>query len=89
MTHSYGIIVNPPVKVSNVTRTVFYAWQSDCPSGTNRGFIRKALKKAVERLNDEGYDVAVDEGTAGVAGMPVGGHWISSRSVDLGVPCGL
>lgn len=53
-----------------MTRTVFYAWQSDCPSGTNRGFIRKALKKAVGRLNDDGYDVAVDEGTEGVAGMP-------------------
>lgn len=53
-----------------MTRTVFYAWQSDCPSGTNRGFIRDALTKAVRRLNQEGYDVAVDEGTEGVAGMP-------------------
>ena len=35
--------------VANVTRTVFYAWQSDCPSGTNRGFIREALKRAVKR----------------------------------------
>ena len=56
--------------VTNVTRTVFYAWQSDCPSGTNRGFIRKALNRAVNRLNADGYEIVVDEGTAGVAGMP-------------------
>ena len=56
--------------VTNVTRTVFYAWQSDCPSGTNRSFIRKALKRAVKKLNVEGYEIEVDEGTAGVAGMP-------------------
>ena len=56
--------------VANVTRTVFYAWQSDCPSGTNRGFIRDALDRAVKRLNADGYEIKVDEGTAGVAGMP-------------------
>ncbi len=56
--------------VTNVARTVFYAWQADCPSGTNRGFIRKALDQAVKRLNDDGYEIEVDEGTAGVAGMP-------------------
>ena len=56
--------------VTNVVRTVFYAWQADCPSGTNRGFIRKALDQAVKRLNDDGYEIEVDEGTAGVAGMP-------------------
>ncbi len=53
-----------------MTRTVFYAWQSDSPSGANRGFIREALDRAVQTLNDEGYEVAVDEGTAGIAGMP-------------------
>ena len=56
--------------VTNVARTVFYAWQSDCPSGTNRGFIRKALKRAVKELNADGYEIEVDEGTEGVAGMP-------------------
>ena len=55
---------------TNVTRTVFYAWQSDCPSGTNRGFIRKALDRAVKRLKEDGYEIEVDEGTAGVSGMP-------------------
>ena len=56
--------------VTNVTRSVFYAWQADYPSGTNRGFIRKALDQAVKRLNEDGYEIEVDEGTAGVAGMP-------------------
>ncbi len=55
---------------ANVTRTVFFAWQSDSPSGTNRGFIRDALDRAVKKLNDDGYDIAVDQGTEGVAGMP-------------------
>ena len=58
----------PPV--TNVARTVFYAWQSDCPSGTNRGFIREALDRAVKRLNEDDFEIEVDEGTAGVAGMP-------------------
>lgn len=53
-----------------MTRTVFYAWQSDSPSSANRGFIRDALDRAVKKLNDDGYDVAVDQGTEGVAGMP-------------------
>ena len=56
--------------VTNVTRTVFYAWQSDCPSTTNWGFIRKALDRAVERLNQDGYGIEVDQGTVGVPGMP-------------------
>ena len=56
--------------VTDVARTVFYAWQADCPSGTNRGFIRGALDRAVKRLNEDSREIEVDEGTAGVAGMP-------------------
>ncbi len=31
--------------------TVFYSWQSDAPSSTNRNFIEKALRNAVKRVN--------------------------------------
>lgn len=38
--------------------TIFYAWQSQLPNSTNRGFIGDALEKALKGLRD---DVAVEE----------------------------
>ena len=31
--------------------TVFYAWQSDLPNNTNRGFIRDAIERALKQIN--------------------------------------
>jgi hypothetical protein len=50
---------------------VFYAWQSDSPSATNRNFIRKAIDLAVEAVN-AGLNVEdalrPDQDTQGVPG---------------------
>ena len=54
-------------------KTVFYSWQSDLPNTSNRGFIEKALKKAVKEIaDDESIDVepVIDRDTAGVGGSP-------------------
>jgi hypothetical protein len=50
---------------------VFYSWQSDLPSKTNRGLIEAALKKACKELSAE-YEEAirVDSGIEGEAGSP-------------------
>lgn len=54
-------------------RTIFYSWMSDLPNSTNRGFIEKALRKAVAELAREGeidVEARVDADTAGVPGSP-------------------
>lgn len=38
--------------------TVFYAWQSDLPNSTNRGFIKDALAKAIRKANRE---ISIDQ----------------------------
>ena len=56
---------------------VFYSWQSDSPNQTNRGFIRKALDKAIQELNTEvdvseadRQTVTLDHDTKGIMGAP-------------------
>lgn len=52
---------------------VFYSWQSDTPSATNRGLIKDALETAVKDLaRDAEIDIAprVEQDTAGVPGSP-------------------
>ncbi len=50
-------------------RTVFYSWQSDLPSKTNRGLIRDALDKAIENLNETiDEPIRADSDTQGVPG---------------------
>lgn len=53
--------------------TIFYSWQSDTPSKTNRGFIRDALDRAIKRIATD-FDVEdalrVDQDTQGVPGNP-------------------
>ena len=54
-------------------QTVFYSWQSDLPSRTNRGFILGALEQAAKAVRSDavvGIDPVVDRDTAGVAGSP-------------------
>lgn len=31
--------------------TLFYSWQSDTPSKTNRGFVKGAIEKAIKNVN--------------------------------------
>lgn len=51
--------------------TVFYSWQHDRPSSTNRGFIRSALDEAAELLSaNVEAAVRVDQDTQGVPGSP-------------------
>ena len=52
---------------------VFYSWQSDLASETNEQFIEKALKNAIELLNnDSSLDVNLvfDRDIANVPGSP-------------------
>ena len=53
--------------------TIFYAWQSDTPDVVNRGFIRGAIEKAIDFVNqavsiDDALDL--DQDTQGVPGSP-------------------
>jgi hypothetical protein len=50
-------------------KIVFYSWQSDLPNSTNRGFVEKALEKAIKLVaTDE--TIVIDRDTAGVGGSP-------------------
>ncbi|CAD7491024.1 hypothetical protein ACXRSW_01470 [Aeromonas dhakensis] len=52
---------------------IFYSWQSDCPSNTNRNFISTALEKAIEEIKkDESVAIepVIDRDTLGLAGSP-------------------
>jgi hypothetical protein len=54
-------------------RIIFYSWQSDLPSRTNRGFIQIALERAAKVIEkDKTVDDApiIDRDTAGVPGAP-------------------
>ena len=61
-----------------MSTSVFYSWQSDSPSGTNRNFIESVLTKAIEKISgdvdleeamrEEG--VVLDKDTKGVPGSP-------------------
>src|ERR1017187_3944901 len=55
--------------------TVFYSWQSDLPNAINRGFIEKALEKAIKRIGSNATlnpasRVELDKDTQGVSGSP-------------------
>jgi hypothetical protein len=54
-----------------MARTVFYAWQSDLPNRTNRGFIGECLQQAIEelRLSDVTADgLEIDRDTLNTQG---------------------
>ena len=60
--------------------TVFYSWQSDLPNSTNRGFIAKALEKAIKGVTSaleiaqddrpDEPDIGMDQDTQGMPGSP-------------------
>ena len=53
--------------------TLFFSWQSDLPSATNRTFIEHALEDAVQAIrNDKSLEVdpVIDRDTLGVPGSP-------------------
>jgi hypothetical protein len=52
---------------------VFYSWQSDLPSSTNRGFIQSALEKATKELRSDDsltIEPVIDRDTLGLSGSP-------------------
>lgn len=53
--------------------TIFYSWQSDLPNSTNRGFIQRALEKAVQSIKAQEelvIEPCLERDTAGVSGTP-------------------
>jgi hypothetical protein len=56
--------------------TIFYAWQSDLDQKTNRYFIKLCLEKAIQRLSQEGAEIAdsprfeIDHDTKDIPGSP-------------------
>lgn len=53
--------------------TIFYSWQSASPNNTNRGFIEKALHKAIEAIKAEDemvIDPCVERDVQGIPGTP-------------------
>lgn len=63
-------------------RTVFYSWQSDLPTKTNRNFIEKCLSRAlvsIGRDSDAKIDPVLDRDTANIAGAPDIAHSILAK----------
>jgi hypothetical protein len=53
--------------------TLFYSWQSDSPSKTNRGFIKDATERAIKSVNRDlelEEALRLDQDTQGVPGTP-------------------
>lgn len=53
--------------------TVFYSWQAQRPSKTNRGLILEALERAAKKLRADdslGVDPVIDRDTQGLPGLP-------------------
>lgn len=50
---------------------IFYSWQSDLPKQTNQHAIRRALRHACDRIEDDGdIKLKLDEATRGTSGSP-------------------
>jgi hypothetical protein len=62
--------------------TIFYSWQSDLPSGTNRTFIETALENAVQTIGsdaDLAVEAVIDRDTLNVPGSPEIGKTIFEK----------
>lgn len=69
-------------------KTVFYAWQSDLPNKTNRGFLESCLERAIEKANSALTNddrLVLDKDTQGVAGMPVIADVVFKKIASCGV----
>lgn len=51
-------------------KTLFYSWQSDLPTKTNRTLIEDACGRALRNLSDVTLDIRLDADTSGVPGTP-------------------
>jgi len=60
------------VAVRSAVRRIFYSWQSELPSKSNRGFIQDALDLAVKALgaSEQLLEAVVDRDTLDVPGAP-------------------
>jgi len=74
-----------------MSRTVFYAWQSDTDELTNHHFIAKALQTVLERLNTDlqveeaDAQLAFDRDTQGESGMPAIADTILRKIAEAGI----
>lgn len=71
-----------------MTKTVFYAWQSDLPSNTNRGFIRRCIDRAIKNVHtDLGVEDALrpEEGVKGAPGNVDVARTIFERIDECGI----
>ncbi len=61
-----------------MSKTIFYAWQSDQPKALTREFIRSAIEAAIAKLNTDAVvedadaidEWEIDHDTKGVPGSP-------------------
>ncbi len=66
-------LIRAETKAGNTMQRVFYSWQSDLPTRTNRSFIEDALNRAIKKVNKESeiqIEPAPDRDTKGVPGSP-------------------
>jgi hypothetical protein len=59
--------------VKPVQRSIFYSWQSDLETATNRSFIEEALRralKAIKKDESDSIEPALDRDTVGLSGSP-------------------
>lgn len=71
-----------------MTKTVFYAWQSDLPNNTNRGFIRGCIDRAINNIHaDVGVEDALraEEGVKGAPGNVDVARTIFERIDECGI----
>jgi hypothetical protein len=59
--------------------TIFYAWQSQLPNSTNRGFIEKELAAVTKEFQTDDVLIVIDRDTAGVPGAPDIGQTILEK----------
>ncbi len=56
-----------------MNNSIFYSWQSDLPSSTNRGFIEECIKEAIKMLKKTynfSLDIRIDHDTKNATGTP-------------------